>query len=158
MHQDVPESGNYSDTLDCALYGICESLLTIAQSSCIDILDKVAVATSKYLDLPHPKGWNKIYFANLWFDKRKSGETPSWVSRVCEEIKSGNTALLAITEVALDLEEAGFLSIKRKHRNSSTHRFTVLHDIGVPDDNQDSPIDHTDIDLYKRNRPINLIL
>ena len=44
-----PDSGFYTDTLDYAVYGIAPSLLSLAQRACIDVLDKIAAATTEYL-------------------------------------------------------------------------------------------------------------
>lgn len=124
LNGDVPESGSYADTLDYATYGMRSSLLTLSQRACFDLLDKVAVAASEYLRLPgSPKG---ITFLNRWFDDQ---DTKRWHPQVLYEIRSGNTALIAITEVARDVAGGGFLQEKRAMRHSSTHRFTVLHDL-----------------------------
>ena len=47
-----PESGLYSDTLDYAVYGVAPSMLALAQRACIDVLDKIAVATTEYFTIP----------------------------------------------------------------------------------------------------------
>ena len=69
LSSEIPESGKYSDTLDYACYGIHTSLLTLSQRSCIDLLDKIAVATSEYLGLPGSS--NAITFLKRWFVDRK---------------------------------------------------------------------------------------
>ncbi len=103
-------------------------MLTLAQRSCLDLLDKIAVASSEYLSLPgHP---NHIYFSKRWFEPRKTDEPTLWQPKIKSVISKGNGALLAISEVSEDLDGEGFLNPKRTLRHSSTHRFTVLHDIG----------------------------
>ena len=70
LYGETPDSGTYADTLDYAQYGTSQSLLTIAQRTCIDVLDKIALATSEYFEL----AGRFIYFSNRWYgDKLKGG-------------------------------------------------------------------------------------
>lgn len=128
LNENIPESGKYSDTLDYARYGVKYSMLTLAQRSCLDLLDKVAVASSEYLSLPGDP--NHIYFSNRWFETRKTNIPISWQPEIKSAISKGNSALLAISEISEDLRTGGFLNPKRTIRHSSTHRFTILHDLG----------------------------
>jgi tetratricopeptide (TPR) repeat protein len=146
---DVVESGNYSDTLDYATYGVETSTLTLAQRACLDLLDKVAVLASAYLGLPGDP--ERIYFHNAWFEKREGGRTLRWKQLIGEQIVAGNTTLIALSELARDVQNGGFQEHKRAMRHSSTHRFTVLHEIG-DSPSRDSPyIDHYEIDYFRSN-------
>ncbi|MGM0833532.1 MAG: LA2681 family HEPN domain-containing protein [Pseudomonadota bacterium] len=124
------ETANYNDTLDYANYGINESAITLAQRSALDILDKIAVASLSYLQVSGARGAS---MKNAWFKKPEKGQkTRKFDPKIEEEIEKGNTALLALTEISRDLSnKQGFLSKKKSSRNSSTHRFTVLHDMGI---------------------------
>ena len=144
LSSELPESGKYADTLDYACYGIGTSLLTLSQRSCIDLLDKIAVATSEYLGLPGSA--NSITFLKRWFMDRKKGEPLQWQRQVGEEIAHGNTALIALSEVARDIAAGGFLQEKRTIRHASTHRFTVLHDLGKGQSRKCSHIDHYEVE------------
>lgn len=130
-HERFQETGNYNDTLDYACYGVNQSALALAQRSALDILDKIAVASLSYLEVDGAKGAS---MKTAWFKKAKKGQKQRELAPVIEEeVEKGNTALLAMTEISRDLSnEQGFLSIKQNSRNSSTHRFTVLHDMGMP--------------------------
>jgi tetratricopeptide (TPR) repeat protein len=140
LSEGIPESGKYSDTLDYARYGVKYSLLTLAQRSCMDLLDKVAIAASEYLSLPgDPK---KIYFSTRWFEPRKPDLPLSWQPEIKAAISKGNKALFAISEVSEDLGASGFLHPKKSIRNSSTHRFTILHDLGVTPSRPSQYIEH----------------
>jgi hypothetical protein len=143
LYEDIPESGKYTDTLDYARYGVKYSMLTLAQRSCLDLLDKVAVASSEYLSLPGNP--NFINFAKRWFEPRKTGIPISWQPEIKSAISKGNRALIAISEVSEDLNASGFLHAKRTIRNSSTHRFTILHDLGETPSRPSQYVDH-DID------------
>ena len=68
-----------------------------------------------------------------------------------EEIKNGNTALLALTEVSRDLlNKNGYLFEKGAARNSSTHRFSVLHDLGALPKSQTGCVEHFDYEVFQR--------
>jgi len=140
LQNALPESGKYADTLDYARYGIQPSMLTLAQRACLDLLDKVAIATSDYLALPGDPFY--ISFRNRWFKKRGKNEPLQWDDSVRDEIYLKNTDLIAISEASGDIDDGGFLHDKRAMRNSSTHRFTVLHDIGASPSRDNKFIDH----------------
>lgn len=137
------DTGTYSDTLDYACYGVNESALALAQRTALDILDKISVATLSYLNI---SGAKKTSFKQAWFkskDLSKEIET---------EINVGNTALLALTEIARDLlEEEGYLREKQNARNSSTHRFTVLHDFGSLPESKSTCVEHYKYDNFSKD-------
>jgi hypothetical protein len=141
------ETGNYNDTLDYARYGVNESALALAQRSALDILDKVAVATLSYLEIG---GAKRTSFKEAWFKKTKNkGEREEFRPAILQEIKNGNTALLALTEVSKDLSnKGGYLAKKQASRNSSTHRFTVLHDLGAIPASETGCLEHFDYDDF----------
>ncbi|MGF2686280.1 LA2681 family HEPN domain-containing protein [Marinobacter sp. DUT-3] len=142
------ETANYNDTLDYASYGINESALALAQRSALDILDKIAVASLSYLKVSSAKDAS---MKNAWFKKPEKGQkTREFDPIIKAEIENGNTALLALTEVSRDLSnKQGFLSKKQSSRNSSTHRFTVLHDMGIPREKGTSGcVEHFDLEEF----------
>jgi hypothetical protein len=73
---DLTESGNYSDMLDYATYGVEPALLTLAQRACLDLLDKTAVFVSAYFSSPGKP--SDIYFLKTWFEEREAGQQPQW--------------------------------------------------------------------------------
>lgn len=145
LEGEVIDGGNYSDTLDYAVYGTRPSTLTLSQRSCIDVLDKTATAVSEYLGLPGEP--TKINFQNRWFLKKKP---VTWQNEVHAEIASGNTALLALTEVSYDIAKGGGLYNKKCMRNTSTHRFMVLHDIDKKPSRECQYIDHDNWDAFEK--------
>ncbi len=126
MNSDIPDTGYYLDTLDYGNYGAKYSLLTLAQRSAIDILDKIAVSSLEYLKMG---GAKDAHFKNAWFNENDKGFR--WKSKIKDSIFEGNTALIALTEISKDFSEKnGFLRSISSLRNASTHRFVVLHDLG----------------------------
>tara|TARA_R110001583_G_scaffold148245_1_gene300194 strand:+ start:1920 stop:3434 length:1515 start_codon:yes stop_codon:yes gene_type:complete len=143
------ETGSYNDTLNYACYGVNESALALAQRSALDILDKVAVATLSYLEIG---GAKRTSFKEAWFKKRKEkDDKEEFKPKILQEIEDGNTALLALTEVSRDLSnKSGYLFEKQVSRNSSTHRFTVLHDFGGISTSHSGCLEHFDYEMFLR--------
>lgn len=141
------ETGSYADSLDYACYGINESCLTLAQRSALDILDKIAVASLSYLKIGMAK---KADFKKAWFKNRKNNKSElSFLPKIQNEINSGNTALFALTEISRDVSwQSGFLYSKQSSRNSSTHRFTILHDFFIPKHSDTGCLEHHDHDEF----------
>ncbi len=127
----------YMDTLDYALYGVAPSMLSLAQRTVLDILDRFAVCANDYFglgDKPHT-----IYFRTFW---REHGGTGAWRPAIQAEVLAGNPGLVALSDLASDLCEGGFLAPKYNLRNVSTHRFCVLHDEGDKPSRPSAAIDH----------------
>lgn len=131
------------DTLDYALYGVEQSMLVLAQRAALDILDRVAVCMNDYLGIGGKP--SDIYFRTFW---RENGGVGNWCSSLQAELTEGNPGLIALGELASDLCEGSFLSPKRDLRNISTHRFCVLHDIGVVPSRVTPAVEHFDIQLF----------
>ena len=142
-----PESGLYSDTLDYAIYGVAPSMLSLAQRACIDVLDKIAVATSEYFAMPGSP--RIVYFTNRWFADSQKGQPPAWHPSLRPHIDKGNTAVIALAEISLDVGEGGALQRKKAFRHSSTHRFTVLHDLGCNPSRKSVHVEHCEISDFK---------
>lgn len=154
---DTPffETTSHGDTLDYSLYGVRYSALTTAQRTAFDIIDKIAVALACYLRL---KGAQKKSFANLWGKKSKGG-----VFQFAKEIEAalmeGNQGLVALYNLSQDLSKDdssgirgdGFMVAHKRYRNASTHRFTVLHDMGGHDCSPPSlAVEHQQIEDFER--------
>lgn len=149
MEETVSDTGVYFDTLDYALYGRKTSLLALARRAALDLLDKIAVALNEYLGLGIDV--DDVYFRSLWYEPKT---TPlRWRSVLRDEVAAGNTALVALSEIASDLSgeisvggtQKGFLHEHRKTRNASTHRFLVLHDFARDGFRPSASIEHRDL-------------
>ncbi len=138
LSERAADSGSYADTLDYALYGVNQSLLTLAQRACIDILDKIAVATSEYFGLAS----RFIYFSTRWYGDKLKGGGLQWHPEIKAAVAKGNTALVALAEISLDIESGGALHTNKLLRHASTHRFIVVHDIGESPSRESAFVDH----------------
>lgn len=124
----TPETGRYTDTLDYAIYGIDQSLLVLSQRAALDLLDKIAVTTTEYLDLGDKA--RSVYFRTRWHEQGKRPEQRDWQPAIRDEIERGATSLVALAELAEDIDVGGSLSSRRETRHAGTHRLVVLHDQG----------------------------
>lgn len=128
---DTPffETTSHADTLDYAVYGVRYSALTSAQRIAFDILDKIAVALACYLGM---KNAHKTSFSDVW---GRTGKGGIFVlnEEIASSFRSGNPGLIALYNIFHDISKDesrghGFMQAHKSYRNSSTHRFSVLHD------------------------------
>lgn len=147
IHGSTSESGNYVDTLDYARYGVEPSSLTLAQRACIDILDKIAVATALYLGDSAPD--ERTSFSNLFVDRK--GGAARWRPVLADELARPNRGVIALADLSSDLYHLGFLSSKKALRNASTHRFTILHDLSATRAPGRGAIEHHDHEDFIRH-------
>jgi tetratricopeptide (TPR) repeat protein len=140
------DSAKYADTLDYALYGRLPAALTLAQRAALDLLDRIAVMCNDYLKTPlDPK---KVGFRTYW-TTGASGKR-RWRSEVREELVAGNRNLMALVDLAADLENGGYLSSYPELRHTGTHRFMVLHDETIGTSASSKAVDHMQITDYQR--------
>jgi hypothetical protein len=147
LHDKTEDSGTYADTLDYAMYGIDESMLSLALRSCIDLLDKIAVAASEYFGL----AGKFIYFSTRWYGEKLKGGALQWHPELRDQILKGNTAMIALAELSLDIESGGALHENKVLRHASTHRFIVVHDIGDTPSRESSFVEHYGVEDFRRS-------
>lgn len=142
-----PKTGQFSDTLDYALYGPDTSALILAHRTALDLLDKVAVTANSYFELGLPP--KKVSFGRLWRDPDDKKTGSRLVEKVEGLIRAGVYAMYGLVELAEDYDGAdGIIRSQKNLRNSGTHRFLVLHDLGDPALARQAPeiehLNHTD--------------
>ncbi|WP_431035451.1 LA2681 family HEPN domain-containing protein [Pseudomonas yamanorum] len=137
-----PRTGQYADTLDYAMYGPDTSALILAHRTALDLLDKVAVTANHYFELGVVP--NKVGFGRLWRDSADKKTGSPLTKKVQGLIRSGVHALYGLAELAEDYDGIdGILRSQKELRNSGTHRFVVLHDLGDPSQARQAPeIEH----------------
>jgi hypothetical protein len=141
IEQPKRDTGVYMDTLDYAVYGVAPARLVLAQRSALDVLDKIAVALNELFAVG--LAVERIHFKSFW---RVRPREQAWHPQLAAAIARGNVALIALSEIAADLSEmegvSGLLSEVRQARNAGTHRFVVLHDLGVSGFRPSAAIEH----------------
>ena len=129
------------------LYGPDTSALILAHRTALDLLDKVAVTANSYFELGLPP--KKVSFGRLWRDPEDKKTGTRLVEKVERLIRAGVYAMYGLVELAEDYDGAdGILRSQKNLRNSGTHRFLVLHDLGDPAFARQAPeiehLNHTD--------------
>lgn len=136
------DSSFYADTLDYALYGEQPATLTLAQRAAVDLLDRIAVTTNEYLEVClRPED---VVFATFWAGPQRS----TWRQPLQDELAAGNRSLLALADLAFDIDKGGYLSDYRELRNTGTHRFIVLHDMRGSSDRSPA-VEHRQLDAFQ---------
>lgn len=147
------EATSHADTLDYAVYGVRYSALTSAQRIAFDVLDKIAVALACYLEM---KKAHRASFADVWGKTGKGGALQLH-DEILAHLRAGNPGLIALYNTYQDIAKDqsrgdGFMQAHKSYRNSSTHRFSVLHDDMFSDDKSSVSlaVDHTRLDRFER--------
>jgi hypothetical protein len=143
-----PKTSSYADTLDYAVYGSEIAAITLAHRSALDLLDKVAIIANHYFKLgQNPKSLN---FTNLWRYENKEIKEYLLRKKVENTIKSYAPALYGLVELSDDYRfKLGALNEQKDIRNASTHRFVVLHDMGVSWQNyKQAEIQHYELSTF----------
>lgn len=137
-----PKTGQFADTLDYAMYGPDTSALILAHRTALDLLDKVAVTANYYFELGLAP--NKVSFGRLWRDSADKKTGTPLTKKVEALIRAGVYAIYGLAELAEDYDGIdGILRSQKNLRNSGTHRFVVLHDLGDPSRARQAPeIEH----------------
>lgn len=142
------ETGLYFDTLDYAVYGLSPARLILAQRAALDLLDKIAVALNVYFEVG--KKAKKINFHNFWLERQGK---PTWHPVLKKAVLAGNFALVALSEIASDLQDRdevqGLLREEKAARNVGTHGFTVLHDLGIGAHRENAAVEHHELKRYQ---------
>jgi len=126
------------------MYGPDTSALILAHRTALDLLDKVAVTANHYFELGVAP--NKVIFGRLWRESADKKTGTPLTKKVEALIRSGVYAIYGLAELAEDYDGIdGILRSQKNLRNSGTHRFVVLHDLGDPSQSrQASEIEHLD--------------
>lgn len=146
------DTGLYMDTLDYATYGVASSRLVLAQRAALDLLDKIAVALNEHFVVGVKL--KDCHFHTFW---REKPNAHTWRPALADAIRGGNSALVALSEIAADLTDGsqdasapGLLSPEKQTRHAGTHRFVVLHDLKMGDSRPSPAIEHRDHDEFQQ--------
>ena len=121
----INQHAGFADTLSYARWGAATGLGLVALAAANNLLDKVAGVTHLYLQT----GRERVYFFEFWLKPAKK-KTPRDVDNVIEqELKNGNRGLLALCDLACELERPGPLKAVKGQRHAVTHRAIAVHDI-----------------------------
>jgi hypothetical protein len=108
----------YIDLSDCSVYGIRAGKLKLSLENAYNILDKIALFLNDYLELGMTE--SSINFFSIWKEPKNLNLRSSILDR-------DNTFLYALYDLSCDLGKEGYLGHHKQLRNTSTHRYIVLH-------------------------------
>jgi tetratricopeptide (TPR) repeat protein len=116
----------FLDTLSYTRFGVRTGLAAQAFSAATNVLDQVASFLHLYLETG--RDFRGVYFRTLWHKRHGRVMEPAFVPRLQ---RSGhlNRGLLALCDLASDLEQDTLLARLVDRRHAATHRFLVLHDL-----------------------------
>jgi tetratricopeptide (TPR) repeat protein len=120
----------FHDSLLMARWGVRTGLLLQALTAATNLLDKVAA----FLHLYFETGRNRrdVYFRGFWAAKRQRRRPPAIEAAFARELAVGNAGLLALYDLACDMEEDTPLGRLHGLRHAATHRFLVPHHALAP--------------------------
>ena len=123
----------FASTSDGALYGADVSALVLAHRSVLDILDKISIFINRYFEIgENMKGTT---FSKLWRVPKGSNGDSSLKDKFEKIINSGVRALYGLVELSGDYNSGnGIFNAHKNIRNSSTHRFLILHEYLFPEE------------------------
>lgn len=119
--------------LDYSFDGAYIHLLKTSMRLALDVLDKIAYFIRDYCNVSSLAD-DKVNFRNV-FSARSD---PDLLRGELQQFKS-NPFIFAIFDLARELAQGGFYSQIYEKRNALTHRFLVVHDMIVSDENPDIP-------------------
>ncbi|MCX5617304.1 LA2681 family HEPN domain-containing protein [Bombella sp. TMW 2.2543] len=123
----------FASTFDGALYGADTSALILAHRSVLDILDKISVFINRYFEIG--ENMKDVNFRKLWRVPKIVGGGRPLKDKVTEIINSGVLALYGLVELSGDYNsDDGIFNTHKNIRNSSTHRFLILHEYLLPEE------------------------
>jgi len=114
----------FLDTLEYGRWGVRTGMLTAAFAAAVNILDKIASYIHLYFDTGRRQ--TDVYFRSLWHPRSKPDEMdPELIEAISPP--RGNRGLLALCDLACELERETPLAELVNRRHTATHRFLIVH-------------------------------
>jgi tetratricopeptide (TPR) repeat protein len=116
VEQVESDTGFYVDAEDFSLFGTQYAKLILAQRSTLDVLDKTAVVANEYFKIgDSPSG---VSFRKFW---HSNGVLRAGLAKAADR----TLPVLALAELAMDMEPGGMYASAQSLRNAGTHR--IVH-------------------------------
>lgn len=140
----VSQHASFHDSLRYVRWGVGTGLSVAALAAATNLLDKVASVTHLYLGTG--RNPNHIYFRGFWLlaPKKKQPVQPDPV--IAAELDAGNQGLLALCDLAGELERATPLNQLIARRHAATHRAVAVHDMVLHDIDDQGWLDRVSAD------------
>ena len=124
---DLSARSSFYDTLTYGRWGVGTGLAVTALSAATNLLDKVASVVHLYLDTGRdPSG---VYFRRFYLQPAKKKHPAEPNPAVSAELEERNFGLLALCDLAGELERPTPLNELLSRRHAATHRAVAVHDM-----------------------------
>jgi len=134
--QAVSARTSFHDTYSAARWGVRTGLLLQALTAATNLLDKIAAFLHLYFRTGRRR--QEVYFRGFWRAKRRGGQPSAFDAAFEAELGGGegNAGLLALCDLACDLEQDTPLGRLLALRHAATHRFLVAHHDLAPESSE----------------------
>lgn len=133
----VSAHASFYDSLTYATWGAATGLRVAAVAAATNLLDKIAGVVHQYLATGQQP--NQAYFRRLGLLPAKRGRPDQLHAVVAAELDAGNRGLLALCDMAGELERPTPLNELLARRHAATHRTVAVHDMLSDLDDEKSP-------------------
>jgi tetratricopeptide (TPR) repeat protein len=122
----VSARSTFLDTLEYGRWGVRTGMATAAFAAAINVLDKIASYIHLYFDTARKQ--TDVYFRSLWHPRSKNNTMdPELIEAI--SLPRGNRGLLALCDLACELERDTPLTTLVNQRHTATHRFLIAHSL-----------------------------
>jgi tetratricopeptide (TPR) repeat protein len=132
----VSAHASFYDSLTYARWGVGTGLRVAAVAAATNLLDKVAGVAHQYMRTGHRA--SHAYFRRFGLLPAKKNQPDRVDPIVAAELDAGNRGLLALCDLAGELERATPLNHLLARRHAATHRTVAVHHMLLDSDNEQS--------------------
>ncbi len=130
---ELSQHASFYDSLSYARWGVATGLSVAALAAATNLLDKVASVTHQYLETGRAP--SQIYFKGFWLQPKKKNKPDLAHPAIAAELDAGNRGLLALGDLAGELERPTPLNALISRRHAATHRTVAVHDMLLDETN-----------------------
>lgn len=120
----VSARATFLDTLEYGRWGVRTGMATSAFAAATNVLDKIANFVHLYFGTA--RRHTDVYFRSIWYPRSKQGKMDQEFVEAIEPPR-GNRGLIALFDLACELERETRLAEFVNQRHTATHRFLVVH-------------------------------
>ena len=127
----VSSHASFYDTLSYGRWGVATGLAVTFLAAATNLLDKIASIVHLYLGTARDP--NYVYFRGFYLQPAKKKQAAQPDPAIAAELDVPNLGLLALCDLAGELERPTPLEALIRRRHAATHRGIVVHDMLIED-------------------------
>lgn len=140
---DLSARSSFYDTLTYGRWGVGTGLATTALSAATNLLDKTASVVHLYLGTGRDP--RHVYFKGFYLKPAKKGRPAEPDPGISQELAAGNLGLLALCDLAGELERPTPLNEQLSRRHAATHRALAVHEMLANDLDDQGWVDRIEV-------------